>query len=415
MKNKLKDFSVLLSGGFLSQLINLIATIFISRIYSPYDFGLNSLFISFASVFALYSSFGLEFLIINDNNKKSTSIFYNSLLIIFFNSIFCTLIYSLFFFLNAFSVGKLGLLSIPLIFFMVIFSSINIVLKSWNIQSGRIKYISLSQITRNSTRAFFQFSLSIFGADYFFLSLSEVLGFIGSNYIQSKQKVKFIYSRIIKYSRINFYKFLREYKSRIFYLCSSNILNKIGLVLPVIMILNFYGEENSGYFALVMTVLSVPSVILVNVFGDLFQKELVSNKAKIKTTFKRNFKILLIISLSVFLLIFFLSESLFELVYGDKWAVSGTMSKYLSIIFFGQILVVPLSRLIYIINKEKLKLIYDSLMLISSLFPFIISNYFTFSIYNCLLLYSVLRATSYLIYLIIINEYVKKHTSITYM
>lgn len=407
MRFKIKDFSILFGGNFLSQIINLFATIFIARIYAPSDFGLNTLIVSFASVFALFSTFGLEYLIITDERQISLKILINSIKIIIINSCLSLGIFTLFYYLDLFSLKKLGLFSFPVFFIIVLFSSLNLVLKNWNIQNSNLKHISVSQVARISSRSFFQYTLSFIGPNYIWLSISEMISFITAVYFNFKVTSKEIISRLKTDNFSLMIQFIKNYKNSIFYLCTSNLLNKIGLILPSIVILNYFGEANSGYFALVMSVLSVPSLVIINIFGDLFQKELSSNVKNIKTIFYKNFNILLFISFVVFVIIFFASEQVFTIVYGENWSVSGKMSKYLSFIFFGQILVVPLSRLVYVLKKEYLKLYYDIFSLLSSIIPFYLSNSLGFSIYQSLIFYSILRVISYIIYLLILVKTLK--------
>ncbi len=74
LKNEyLKNISTVATGTFLSQLVLILFIPILSRIYTPNEFGLYSLFIAFSSSIAIISTFTYERAIVLPKEKTESN------------------------------------------------------------------------------------------------------------------------------------------------------------------------------------------------------------------------------------------------------------------------------------------------------------------------------------------------------
>jgi O-antigen/teichoic acid export membrane protein len=70
------------------------------------------------------------------------------------------------------------------------------------------------------------------------------------------------------------------------------------------------------------------------------------------------------------LAVFFYGEPIFSFVFGVKWKLSGIIAAIVAPWFLTSFIVSPLSRLVYVLHGQRLKLIYDIFILGGNLLVF---------------------------------------------
>jgi O-antigen/teichoic acid export membrane protein len=76
------------------------------------------------------------------------------------------------------------------------------------------------------------------------------------------------------------------------------------------------------------------------------------------------FKLLLIIAVIPFILLFFLAPFLFSFIFGPEWRVAGEYTQIMTVMFFLSFVVSPLSNMFIIAEKQKIDLFIQIILFI---------------------------------------------------
>jgi O-antigen/teichoic acid export membrane protein len=89
--------------------------------------------------------------------------------------------------------------------------------------------------------------------------------------------------------------------------------------------------------------------------------------------------------------------ALFSAVFGPNWAEAGTYARILSIMFFCQFVVVPISQTLNVFEKLELQALYDVVRLVLGVGTLLLASAAGWSASNAILGYSIGMTASYLL------------------
>lgn len=112
----------------------------------------------------------------------------------------------------------------------------------------------------------------------------------------------------------------------------AQLINTLGVSLPVLMIGFYFNSVEVGYFAMTMNVLSVPVSVVSMALKDVFRQK--ANEEYVKTgnclnIFVRLLKTLSFFGVIGFLILFFALPEIFSFVLGEHWRTAGEYSQIL--------------------------------------------------------------------------------------
>jgi O-antigen/teichoic acid export membrane protein len=107
---------------------------------------------------------------------------------------------------------------------------------------------------------------------------------------------------------------------------------------------------------------------------------------------------LLVIGIVPALMIFFFGEQFFLFVFGVKWRLSGIIASIVAPWFLTSFIVSPLSRLVYVLHGQRLKLIYDVLILGGNLMVFFFARHLGWPMLHMVTVMSVINTASKVVY-----------------
>ena len=168
------------------------------------------------------------------------------------------------------------------------------------------------------------------------------------------------------------------------------------------LITTFYTIEILGFYSLTQRIIGIPSRVLGSSFGQVyFQKatEEFQKTGKTLNTFKKTLKKLVLIGIPIFTLLFFISEPLFELVFGLEWRVAGYYSKLLTPLAFSRFISSALSTTMTIHMKQQLGLLINISLITLSIAIFALSKYMLYDFQQMLIVFSCCLTLAYLAFI----------------
>jgi O-antigen/teichoic acid export membrane protein len=396
--SKIKDNSffhsiLLISGSTaIGQILSIICMPIITRLYTPEDFGVLSLFISILTPFSFIMSLKIELAIpIAKNDSTAINIIKLCLLLITIISISLFLI-TIFFesdFLSIFNAQSFIGFSFFIPLSLIFMGCFNVFLQ-WLYRHRLFKQITLANILKSFSLNVCKILFGYIG----FTSLGLIYSFLISQIISFLTLLKsFDVSKLSgRLDLVNSYKLLEINKFFIFFSTPAQLLGSISASIPILMLSKFFGDEITGLFGLSYSLINVPISLIGTSVGRVFYSEVAflsrTDPKRIKLLSNKLIKKLTLISILVSIIIFFGGPILFSHVFGDKWQLSGKFAKSLILAMASNMIFIPVSQVFTIFEKQHLSLFIDIVRIFLILCVFFISSYLSLNPYLTIFIYS---------------------------
>jgi len=407
-----KNSLTLFTGTTVAQIIPVLISPLLSRLYTPGDFGLLALYMSFASILAVFATGRYEMAIVLPK-KDSDAVNILSLGIIISGSLaLLTGIVVLFF--NS-EISKLAgsdkigfyLYFLPLsIFFLSLYKSLNY----WFNRKNKFKEIAKSKVVASSGNSLIAIITGIFKKGSYGLIFGWIAGqFASAVYLTgkflSKDKIQL---RNIK--KIKLIAILRRYKKFPLFDTWSELLNVLSVQLPIIILSQYYGENITGYYSFAYKILLLPFSLLAFSMGQAFfnkANELKQSGKDVAVFTFGVFKKLVLISFFPLVGIAFFGDIIFPIIFGKEWIIAGEYSRIFSLWIFVIFISSPLTNLFAVYERQRTNLIFNFVMFVSRTGLLIFMSERGFDDYLTILVYVVSGFVFRFFYLLLIVKIAK--------
>ena len=189
----------------------------------------------------------------------------------------------------------------------------------------------------------------------------------------------------------------------------STVLNGFVVAfLPVPLVAMLYGPEAAGWFAIAVRIGSIPigqigSAISNATYMDFSEAARRGDYDTMRRLFYGVFRRLLVFALIPMIAFAVLAPLLAGPILGPDWAASGTYLALMTPWLYAQMVVAPLSRIVSVLQRQDLKLIYDFSSLAAALAAYFIADRLGLPVERYVLLFSLLTAVSYGIYFAVLR------------
>jgi O-antigen/teichoic acid export membrane protein len=194
------------------------------------------------------------------------------------------------------------------------------------------------------------------------------------------------------------------------YILPAQLINTFGVSLPVLMIGFYFNSVEVGYYAMTMNVLSVPVSVISMALKDVFRQRANEEYDRIGNCldiYLRLLKILLILGIISFLVLFFALPEIFSIVLGKQWRTAGEYSQILLPMITVNFVSESLDGVFIIAEKLQailfLQIYYVSITVISLLIGFLIFK----DMKSCLICFTCGRISAYSLNLVLAYKYAK--------
>ena len=343
-----------------AQMIPVIFSPLISRIYNENAFAEITGLLAFGGLLLVFSTFKLEnAVIIEKQDSRARQLVVLSSLIALVFAAFCFLFISVFkeLIVHTFKIQNV-VQYVPV--YILFFSLLNI-LNYWFVRIKKFKMKAYSKIVENGSYILMAtFFYWIAGDNEFGLASGKMLGvLVAFLFLFTLTKVKFG-----TYSLRSQWSLLKQYKEFPLHYMPSSFVNIISLQILVIFIGYYFTKEDLGFFGLANMVMLLPISFITQSVGTIFFQKTTEHinagqGLEAKKVFYQTSGILACIAIPAFLLLLFGSRYLFPIVFGENWVTTGILAELLAIVFLTQFIVGPLSIILISLKKIKLNAIWQ--------------------------------------------------------
>ncbi len=388
------------SGTIVAHLITLAFSPLITRIYTPEEFGVFSLFHSLVVIISLISTGAYEYsIVLPKKNETAKNLFKTALL---FSLLFSTFSYFTVWIFHEWISERL-LLSIPFLMLLpaaILFHSLMNIYTYWFVRKEYFTQFSYSKVFQSGSTGVVQIATGLLGITGIGLLIGYIAGRIFSVLSMIIQKTKDFKKVISGWNKNPIKKAAQSYADHPKYVLLSSLLSTSAIELPVLLITALFGNEELGYYGLAFKVLMGPvSLVSVSV-GHVYFQKFSDRKNKSKPISQFLLKIwayLIGIAVIPFSIIFLIGETAFTWLFGEQWLISGTIASIMAPMLLLTFVTTPTSKSMLVLDKQKWMPIFSAISLVVR-FSALMTGYIYFDFITAIWLLVIGQIVVYLIH-----------------
>lgn len=391
------------AGTALSQLLGVLLSPVITRLFTPEEFGSFMFYNSFIGVASIIGTLKYEQSIPISRNKSTV---YNLLVLCFLLSTLTSLLLLLviFFFgdIIAHTIDWKAPVSYLLLFPLgLMLSNLYNTLMQWSFKRKHFKVNSLTKITFSGAQHVFQILFGLLRFTSVGLILGNIIGrfaavllFLRKFFLSEDQWSSFLSARKIRWVAKRYAKFP-------YLILPSQLLSKFGQELPVFF-LTFYfvGTGSVGQYTIANLIINTPIVLIGTAIGDVFYAEAsntgVEKPERLLRLSSKLLKKLIVLGTLPLLIFLFLSPTLFTFFFGEQWYDAGKLAQIISVLGFIRLVLTPISRVFASFERHVLALTTNIIRVLMASLAFVVSYYWNMDIFDTLTMYTVAMSVVYI-------------------
>lgn len=401
-----KNVITLMTGTGLAQLVPILISPILTRLYSPEDFGLIALYLSIVSIMTVLSTGRYEMAIMLPDKDDDVK----GILKLIFNLTLCmSLVYFIIVLFFSNEIGmflgseKLApwLYVIPLsIILTSTYQSLNYLL----IRTNNFKRLASNKVISSTSNSSLQLGVGYTLSTPWGLLLGHLASLIFS--IGMIVKSKCIH-HFFSFRNSNSVDAAYKYKNFPRYDMPAVLINLLANQVPLLVLAKYFGLGTLGAFSFMYKILMMPVGLISNSVLDVFKQKATKDYnllGNCRDVYLLTLKQLIILSGPIFIIFLIFSPEIFSFVFGAKWRLAGEFAQIIAPMFFFKFVVSPLSYTLFIVGKQKQNLKGQIVILLVSILSALVGLYHNDE-FIFLMVFSALNSLVYMIYLFVSYKY----------
>lgn len=370
-KTFIRNVMVVATGTAAAQVLTMVLSPIITRLYGPEAFGIMGTFNSLINIIVPVAALAYPIaIVLPKSNRDAKELIRLSLIITGAISVLSLVVLLLFNnqITTLFNLNEIAnyLYLIPLV---VLFSGLLQVAEQWLI---RTKQFTIS------ARVTFYHSLITNGGKILaglFLPVAAVLVVISALGNGIKAFMMVLFAKRTEYQKTaypgevkrNLKTLAKEYRDFPIYRAPEMFLNAVSQGLPVLMLTLFFGPASAGFYAIGRTVLNIPTQLIGKSVGDVFYPrvtEAYNNNENVTTLIRKATLALAGIGVIPFLIVILFGPWLFSFVFGSDWEIAGEYARWIALWSFFGFINRPSVQSLPVLKAQRFHLFYTIFMLV---------------------------------------------------
>lgn len=367
-----KNVTIMASGAAGAQVVILLLSPVITRLYGPEAFGIMGAFTAMMNIIVPIAALTYPIaIILPKKDQDARGLIRLSLVITFIISLL-TLIVLLLFHKQIITFFNLKEISsyLFLIPFVVVFSGLMQVAEQWLIRT--------KQFVINAKVTFYQSLVinggkTVIGFVHPTATVLVILTVLGNGLrallmILFAKKVSGKVKKVSNEDNKGLWRLAKEYYDFPIYRAPETFINAISQGLPVLMLTAFFGPASAGFYTIGRTTLSIPGRLIGKSVGDVFYPrvtEAVNNKENVTQIIKKATMLLGLIGVIPFGAVILFGPYLFSFVFGSDWIIAGEYARWIALWTYVGFMNRPSVRSLPVLNAQRFHLFYTILMLVT--------------------------------------------------
>lgn len=371
--------TVLVGGTGVGQLLLILSSPVLTRIYTPEDFGVLAMYSALLAAFGVLASLRYERAIpLPAEDKDAWSLLVLSVAIVPIIAILSGLMVLLSFgeYLTAAFNAPLASRYLWLLPIGVVLQGLYQPLNYWAIRMKAFGKIANTRLTQSVSSILVQVSLGLFGGP-----LGLILGQIAGqgagigNLFPLVIRGKKVGSLDVSRSRLM--RVAIRYRRFPQFATWSGLITVLGNQLPAVLLLFYFGPITTGLYALGSRILQTPMILVGVAVSHVFYSSAAEavRTGRISTLAESAFVRLVQLALPIMAIAALAGPEAFGLVFGAQWREAGIFMQLLAPWLFVEFISSPLANLAAIMDKQRQESLFRTVLLVSRLCALILGGF----------------------------------------
>jgi len=355
----------LMSGTLMAQIVSFGFIPILTRLYTPSEFGLYSLFFALSSMIGMVSSGNYEqAIMLPKSDRDAQALVFLSILVTLFIVVLLTVVLFIFydFFLNYFEQTSYLIWLLPISTLII---GLMQIFDAYSTRREFYKKISTTKVIASFTTVTIQ-TISRYSFKLNGLVIGKVLSDIFALLIlvqfhikKQTLQLKYISKRRLKAN-------MKRHENFPKYQSLSTLINSFAQNIPLLMFTSLFSPAISGFYSLTYRAMQTPMLLVSSSTRAVFYQKasrMYSNGEDIYPLYLKTTLGLLKLFILPLLIILFFGEDIFRFVFGNKWAESGLIAQIAIFWFLFSFISPPTTVMFNIYSLQQIRLIIQMITL----------------------------------------------------
>jgi len=360
--------ATVMTGTVLSRLIALAAIPFVSRMYTPAEFGVLALFTMVVVMVACIGSGRYEVaLVLPDDDRDAMHLLFVGVGVATLVSVITALAFLVW---NEDVASFLGaeelnfwLLICPVAIWAYVIANL---MQFWIVRKKAFHNITISDVTAASTNVTGQVSLYfLFNPGAAGLIIGNILQHVAAMLVLGRGALKTISRADIRsFSPKRAWQMAVRYKNFPLFDTWANLLNTLSREMPILVLGAFFTAGVVGLYSVAYRIMVMPVTVVSTAVTRVYLAEAKTSfsKGELDKLALQMLRNLLLIAVTPVLLMIVAAPEVVVLVLGDQWDGAGIYVQWVSVFILMLFIILPLLQTLVILEKQRQRLVYQMVL-----------------------------------------------------
>ncbi|MGO5542851.1 lipopolysaccharide biosynthesis protein [Blautia sp. HCP3S3_H10_1] len=408
----IKNIMMVVGGTAFAQIITILITPILSRIYSPQEYGIYGTFSSLIAIFSISISLDYQNAIPLEKDDENASILLKIAIAILGFATIMLYVLLVFWGDNILGIFNSSELSSYIVFIVagVFFTGLYNIFLQNAFRKSAFKDISFTKYSQSIIGNLVKIVLGLFAHNPVGLLIGTIIGQSAGIIRLFKVSLK-DYKNVRKIERYK--KLLIKYKKFPLFSAPNNLVNTFAIQLPILMLASLYDQEVVGNFSFANSIVGLPTTFVGTAIGQVFYAKIAKygsdDLKKMKSDAKKMTLRMSEIGIIGYGLLAIIAPELCCFVFGKQWQVAGEYIRYMCINALMSFIILPIGRILEIVNQQQIGLIFNIIRLIILFVFFFMAQILKITDVCTIIGYSILSSILYgILIMMIFGEINKK-------
>ncbi|WP_347861527.1 oligosaccharide flippase family protein [Salimicrobium sp. PL1-032A] len=393
-------FLTLAKGNVGSQILLILGLPLLVSLYSPSDFGIFAIYSTVLAMGLVVSTFTFDKTIpIEKEERAYEQLVYLSLLSVLISTGSSALILTILHIIL--SVEYYGILLLALLG-SCLAGSFQVMVQ-FHVRNKNFFIIAKCKVIQNSLILTGQLCFFVF-FEGFGLLIGDVLGRLVSLLIITRHLPLLPFDRAVMVTMV------QKYKNFALHSSPAVLINSGAIQIPLLLATYLYGEAGGGNYLLSYKIIGVPVTLIALTYSQVYygmvSRELAQgNTMYVIDLFDGTIKRFFYWSVVLIIGVIGIGPLIAEVIFGDEWSDVTVIIKQLAPLFFMQLIALPVSQTLYLLQEQKTQLAWESVRLIGIIVIWWGGSWIELSMHQTLSIYAWFSVICYTGFLILCRKH----------
>jgi len=406
----LVQIATLMSGTLMAQVIMLAFIPILTRLYTPSEFGLYSLFLAIASMVGMISSWRYDqAIMLPKSDRDAQALLFLSMIITLGMVVLMGLVLFLFhgFFLDYFQGVTYLLWLLPVA--VMVLGMIQI-FDAYSTRQQFYKKIASTKVSAAGISVSLQ-SLSRYGFNLDGLVVGKLLAESVSLFLLVEFHLKKQTLQLRNFSKRRLQANMKRHEDFPKYQSVATLLNSFSQNIPILLFSSLFSPAMVGFYTLTYRVMQAPVMLIAGTTRSVFYQKASKLHARgesIYPLYKKTTLGLFKLFVLPFLVVILFGKELFVFAFGVQWEMSGVIAEVSILMFFFSFITPPSVVSFNILNLQKVYLKFQVAVLLMRMVGIYGGYYFTHSYLISLIAFVMVGVLHNILFMGYIKDKIKK-------